>query len=854
MPEPFQPKFVDLVRNFTTTQGTGNFVLGAAVAGHTSLASAVATGERFYYCAMGVDKPTEREVGRGTKLANGTIAREPISGPLTNFSNGTKTISLVVAAGWFDEVGTWINGGAEDLSALITTDKTCLVAAVNEIAGSSSSGGSGGGLDLTFAAASVAPIGATVMGVETNGHSTAGTGAARYVYDAAVNAAFVAAHPSWSFLAANGRGFRLCADVLQLEYFGAIPGDFATGVSADCIPAWNAAMDYLDHYPRNVAIAAYEGTREILFPGHQYFFSDTLQLKRALRLRGMGCGAPGGISTMLRFAADKAGIVVNRYNTLGDAEASPTTTGGDGSIIEGFYLFGGGGAPNLLKSGVRMRARATVRDCLIGNFAGAGVCISADTSVAASDPYHGNANNWRIDMVRCQVNKYGGVYVSGGDANAGVAILVDASQNGRFGIRDSAFLGNTWVGCHADGNGLHNIAGVAETSIVSHGGIRYYLANGQDANGATTTPGTDPTVWVSMGAGGVHANVPAWSALLSYVSGGAYLHTGAANVSPFTGCYCEGGQAPPQMLGAAIVTGGFMGNGLATGAPHLTGSTGNGLQSQRPFTQRHTFADASTATHALGGDMSGTALDLLTWNSSVATPSNPAAKGRFYQDKTTGDLIWDAYAVLNPVRFTGFSTARTYGGRSQAESRYIFEVRNIALGVDNNARVMTMGSAAPTTGFHGLGEIVWNDGTLTAIATVGHWRCTVAGTPGTWVAVGPLSTGASIGYAAGAGGTATQTGGKNQPVTLNKATGRITMHAASMAAGEIVNFSLTNTFISGAEVLVVNIMGGATLNSYSVDVAQVTAGGARIQVQNISGGALAEAIQLNFAILKMSIS
>ena len=46
---PFTPKFVDLVRNFTTVQGTGAVTLGAAVNGYTSLAAALSTGDQFYY-------------------------------------------------------------------------------------------------------------------------------------------------------------------------------------------------------------------------------------------------------------------------------------------------------------------------------------------------------------------------------------------------------------------------------------------------------------------------------------------------------------------------------------------------------------------------------------------------------------------------------------------------------------------------------------------------------------------------------------------------------------------------------------------------------------------------------------
>jgi hypothetical protein len=68
---PFTPKFVDLVRNVTTVQGTGPVTLGATLSGYSSLADAVAAGEQFYYCIQGIDKPAEREVGRGTMQADG---------------------------------------------------------------------------------------------------------------------------------------------------------------------------------------------------------------------------------------------------------------------------------------------------------------------------------------------------------------------------------------------------------------------------------------------------------------------------------------------------------------------------------------------------------------------------------------------------------------------------------------------------------------------------------------------------------------------------------------------------------------------------------------------------------------
>src|SRR6185369_2874964 len=100
----FQPRFVDLVRSYTSTAGTGAFALGPAVNGFTGFGSALQAGDSFYYSAIGVDKPAEREVGRGTLQANGTISRMPLSGAPTNFSSGTKSIALIAAAEWFNLV------------------------------------------------------------------------------------------------------------------------------------------------------------------------------------------------------------------------------------------------------------------------------------------------------------------------------------------------------------------------------------------------------------------------------------------------------------------------------------------------------------------------------------------------------------------------------------------------------------------------------------------------------------------------------------------------------------------------------------------------------------------------------
>lgn len=115
----FQPRFVDLVRNYISTVGTGDFVLGTTVNGYAGFANALQPGDQFYYSAMGIDRPLEREVGRGTLNADMTIGRDPISGTKTPFTAGLKSLSLIAAAEWFTAIqaGAGAAGGGMDAAA-----------------------------------------------------------------------------------------------------------------------------------------------------------------------------------------------------------------------------------------------------------------------------------------------------------------------------------------------------------------------------------------------------------------------------------------------------------------------------------------------------------------------------------------------------------------------------------------------------------------------------------------------------------------------------------------------------------------------------------------------------------------
>lgn len=114
-----------------------------------------------------------------------------------------------------------------------------------------------------------------------------------------------------------------------------------------------------------------------------------------------------------------------------------------------------------------------------------------------------------------------------------------------------------------------------------------------------------------------------------------------------------------------------------------------------------------------------------------------------------------------------------------------------------------------------------------------------------------VSAASGIGYGTGSGGTVTQATSKTTAVTLNKPNGQIVMNAAALAAGASVVFTLNNTSIAAADVLVVaKGTGGSQGGYYEVRVDTVLSGSAVIFVKNISGVSLSEAASINFAVIK----
>jgi hypothetical protein len=122
-------------------------------------------------------------------------------------------------------------------------------------------------------------------------------------------------------------------------------------------------------------------------------------------------------------------------------------------------------------------------------------------------------------------------------------------------------------------------------------------------------------------------------------------------------------------------------------------------------------------------------------------------------------------------------------------------------------------------------------------------------------AAGIKSSSASqgIGYVGAANSTVTQATSKSTAVTINTPSGQITMNNASLGAGAAVQPTVNcSSYNAVTDTVVAHHASGGSLGSYTVNVMAIGANAFAIRVTNTTGGALAEAIVINYSIIKGS--
>jgi hypothetical protein len=168
----------------------------------------------------------------------------------------------------------------------------------------------------------------------------------------------------------------------------------------------------------------------------------------------------------------------------------------------------------------------------------------------------------------------------------------------------------------------------------------------------------------------------------------------------------------------------------------------------------------------------------------------------------------------------------------------------------NFLSAVTIDASADAT----LGNSVTANYLIGTLTTNAQPNITSVGTLTDVVASGNITTTSTLGYATGAGGTVTQITSRTTGVTLNKPTGKITLTTASLAANTQVQFTLTNSYITATDLVVIQHVSGGTLGLYNV-TATAGNGSAVISIRNNSAATSgSQTPVLQFAVIKAVVT
>lgn len=556
---------------------------------------------------------------------------------------------------------------------------------------------------------------------------------------------------------------------LTLEQFGGA-ADYVSPSNrgTDNTAALNAALALINRYaPVN---ARWPRVPRIELGLGAYYFASKIDLKVACHLRGQGGGHDdfnGG--TRFVFPTGVQGITVNNSDTINGTTESPTTSA-LGTVIEGIQIESEGGgtgwditaetntqigataAANTY--GMWLRTTCTIRDCVLKGWKGNALQIIA--FAGGVGPLRGNANGVKVDRLTVRENDAGtpseghGVFVYGSDSNTCNFTDVQVRHAGLIGIWEHQTLGNTWVNPRVDDFGrVARATSIADLGAFQ-GGINYILIDWRPGLGASTTPGTNSSIWYPLQTAGAASSLfPAWSGSATYACMLPFLFHGNSVTSTVENPYIEGGfpghaGGNPAEFGTSVtVYGGQSQWTNSTSRIYSVPSFGRGAASNSGFVARRPsligtsdVTNFGTYTESRMGDAAG---ELLRWRIEKSGEVN-----YFHRFNAAGDIVFERDG--QPAFWLATTHLSTrQNGRGVADP-YSMAFPGLVL-VDpsdsGNNRHLNCGIAAPTTGARARGERVWN--VNAGPGQPDYWECIVAGTPGTWVGrnVLPFQSGAA---------------------------------------------------------------------------------------------------------------
>ena len=195
----------------------------------------------------------------------------------------------------------------------------------------------------------------------------------------------------------------------------------------DDLPAFKKAMQAMAKDSNRLNLNA---GGVLLIPKGEYLLSGDLEINKCLSVEG----AAENLSSILTFSKG-FGIKIRKT--------------GERSTFRNLTVYTK--EKKIGVHGITLQSRATLEHCIVSGFGGCGIYINSDKSANNGDTV--NMNNWVIYRCRIEGCDGDGLYLRGGDSNAGLCMMLELTGNKGCGIRDESLLGNTYISCLAEANG-----------------------------------------------------------------------------------------------------------------------------------------------------------------------------------------------------------------------------------------------------------------------------------------------------------------------------------------------------------------------------------------------------------------
>jgi hypothetical protein len=500
------------------------------------------------------------------------------------------------------------------------------------------------------------------------------------------------------------------------------PADNAT----DCLPAFNKALSsMIEMHSSNPTYCSSKGKVFIPAGASKYYLSGQWTIARQVEIAGQGIECTG-----LRFPS-ALGVPAMAFNFF--TNSGGIVKGGARCYVHDFTIYGNTGEGYNAHENDDA-SHGIFLNTPLNHFARVGVNYFDGNGwhIEAASPT-GNANNNRFYSCEGQWNGNAGLYIVGPDSNNNLFDGCNFTANGKFGIWDKSFLGNTYIAFHTATNGVEN---PTNKTSVSNGGQEYWCILDHVA-AADNEPGVGVnwhTYWYNSRIDtGQHVFYKPWTIGNNYYFGAEYYLNNLNQSGILVGCYEEGGTGYPSGRNESnsMVLSGFTSINNPYGFLTMRG----GALNTRDVTATNFTNNVNTILHSSAANMVGffdadndVTLSFNYWKGQQA----------FSFGKNGGDgRVW----------FFSDETTTAYCGRSAWPSFTQFGVDDgifLGKGTSGWFRNLSMGPLAPTTGAWGEGDFRIN--TDVANPDIIGWRCMAAGTPGTWTAV-------SVAGGGGGGGT-----------------------------------------------------------------------------------------------------